>query len=123
MNFESTRETETPESVSGGDIDYTIDYIDNGITEDNSELALAAAPYTLPQSSSQQSVNGKTKNIFIAISHVLFNLGAELFQKLETSEGTSAQNDKKPKRYEAKILVPCSRSAVFNFEFAFENCY
>lgn len=106
MNFESTRETETPESVSGGDIDYTIDYIDNGITEDNSELALAAAPYTLPQSSSQQSVNG-----------------AELFQKLETSEGTSAQNDKKPKRYEAKILVPCSRSAVFNFEFAFENCY
>ena len=25
-------------------------------------------------------------------------------------------------RLDAKFLIPCSRSAIFNFEFAFENC-
>ena len=36
---------------------------------------------------------------------------------------SSAETGNNPRRIDAKILVPCSRSAIFNFEFAFENCY
>ena len=39
------------------------------------------------------------------------------------SQNSGSNQNQNTRRINAKVLVPCSRSAVFNFEFAFENCY
>ena len=41
----------------------------------------------------------------------------------QAGSSNSVESSQNPRRIAAKILVPCSRSAVFNFEFAFENCF
>ena len=41
---------------------------------------------------------------------------------LDTNLVTAGSVVRPPRRLDAKFLIPCSRSAIFNFEFAFQNC-
>lgn len=47
---------------------------------------------------------------------------SEAADDLDTNLVTAGSVDRPPRRLDAKFLIPCSRSAIFNFEFAFENC-
>ena len=48
VNFDQTREPERPEAGIDYDDDYTIEYIDNSLTDDNSD----PSQFSLPQSES-----------------------------------------------------------------------
>ena len=48
---------------------------------------------------------------------------SEVVDDLDTNLVTAGSVDSRPpRRLDAKFLIPCSRSAIFNFEFAFQNC-
>ena len=47
---------------------------------------------------------------------------SEVVDDLDTNLVTAGSVDRPPRRLDAKFLIPCSRSAIFNFEFAFQNC-
>ena len=48
---------------------------------------------------------------------------SEVVDDLDTNLVTAGSVDIRPPRsFDAKFLIPCSRSAIFNFEFAFQNC-
>ena len=47
---------------------------------------------------------------------------SEVADDLDTNLVTAGSVDRPPRRLDAKFLIPCSRSAIFNFEFAFQNC-
>jgi len=47
---------------------------------------------------------------------------AEVDDDLDSNLVTAGSVDRPPRRLDAKFLIPCSRSAIFNFEFAFQNC-
>ena len=55
-------------------------------------------------------------------AHVTFSQG-QVTSEGQAVSSNSVEASQNPRRIAAKILVPCSRSAVFNFEFAFENCF
>ena len=55
MNFDSSSKPDDTEIGSGTDYsaDYSIDYVDNGLTEDNSQ----PDPYSLPLLQTQESLH------------------------------------------------------------------
>ena len=65
----------------------------------------------------------------LIIDNEVFFSGSNVVRPNQTSGSNGARpsqtqgSNQKPRRINAKVLVPCSRSAVFNFEFAFENCF